>query len=38
VGHCYLTARVNDIISDMERAGIEIVNLLCDSRGGAPSA
>ena len=38
VGHYYLTARVNDIISDMERAGIEIVNLLCDSRGGTPSA
>ena len=28
IGHSYLTARVNDIIHDMERAGIEIVNLL----------
>jgi hypothetical protein len=28
IGHSYLTSRVNDIIHDMERAGIEIVNLL----------
>jgi hypothetical protein len=27
---------VNDIIHDMERAGIEMVNLLCDHRGDAP--
>ena len=32
IGHSYLTARVNDIIHDMERAGIEIVNLLMDYR------
>jgi biopolymer transport protein ExbB len=31
IGHSYLTARVNDIIHDMERAGIEIVNLLVDA-------
>lgn len=30
VAHSYLTSRVNDIIHDMERAGIEIVNLLLD--------
>ncbi len=30
VGHGYLTSRVNDIIHDMERAGIEVVNLLSD--------
>ena len=28
LGHAYLTARANDIIQDMERAGIEVVNLL----------
>ena len=28
LGHGYLAARANDIIQDMERAGIEIVNLL----------
>jgi len=31
IGHSYLTAQVNDIIHDMERAGIEIVNLLVDA-------
>jgi biopolymer transport protein ExbB len=31
IGHSYLIARVNDIIHDMERAGIEIVNLLVDA-------
>lgn len=31
VGHAYLCSRVNDIIHDMERAGIEVVNLLADS-------
>lgn len=30
LGHSYLTARVNDIIHDMERGGIEVVNLLTD--------
>jgi biopolymer transport protein ExbB len=30
LGHSYLTARVNDIIHDMERAGIEIVSMLGD--------
>jgi biopolymer transport protein ExbB len=30
IGHGYLVSRVNDIIHDMERAGIEIVNLLAD--------
>jgi biopolymer transport protein ExbB len=30
IGHSYLAARVNDIIQDMERAGIEMVNLLTD--------
>lgn len=30
LGHGYLASRVNDIIHDMERAGIEIVNLLAD--------
>ncbi len=34
IGHSYLTARVNDIIHDMERAGIEIVNLLVDAAEG----
>lgn len=32
IGHSYLTSRVNDIIHDMERAAIEIVNLLLDHR------
>ncbi len=32
VAHSYLTSRVNDIIHDMERAGIEIVNLLLDNK------
>jgi biopolymer transport protein ExbB len=30
IGHSYLAARVNDIIQDMERAGIEMINLLTD--------
>jgi biopolymer transport protein ExbB len=33
VAHTYLTSRVNDIIHDMERAGIEIVNLLPEGSG-----
>ena len=32
LGHAYLVSRANDIIHDMERAGIEIVNLLVDQR------
>jgi biopolymer transport protein ExbB len=32
LGHSYLVSRVNDIIHDMERACIEIVNLLADHR------
>jgi biopolymer transport protein ExbB len=40
IGHSYLTSRVNDIIHDMERAGIEIVNLLTApaSEGDQPAA
>lgn len=34
LGHAYLVSRANDIIHDMERAGIEIVNLLVDQRKG----
>ena len=34
LGHSYLVSRVNDIIHDIERAGIEIVNLLEDHRNG----
>lgn len=30
LGHSYLTSRVNDIIHEMERGGIEVVNLLTD--------
>ena len=37
IGHSYLTSRVNDIIHDMERASIEIVNLLLDHRDGSSS-
>jgi biopolymer transport protein ExbB len=36
VAYGYLSARVNQIMHDMERAGIEIVNLLCDHRNKAP--
>lgn len=28
LGHAYLSSRANDIIRDMERAGIEVINLL----------
>jgi len=43
LGYQYLSARVNEIMHDMERAGIEVVNLLVDLRrsgrstGPAPS-
>jgi biopolymer transport protein ExbB len=30
----YLVSRVNRIVLDMERAGTEIVNIICDSGGG----
>ena len=33
LAHAYLVSRVNDLIHDMERAGIEIVNLLADQAG-----
>ncbi|MDQ3625316.1 MAG: MotA/TolQ/ExbB proton channel family protein [Verrucomicrobiota bacterium] len=32
VGYCYLSARVNNLLHDIERAGIEIVNLLTEKR------
>ncbi len=31
LGYCLLSARLNHLIHDMERAGIEVVNLLTDS-------
>ena len=33
--YSYLSSRVNALLHDMERAGIEIVNLLIDHRGGS---
>ena len=36
VGYSYLSSRVNSLMHDMERAGIEIVNLICENRH-APS-
>ena len=35
VGYSYLSARVNALMHDMERAGIEIVNLISESREAA---
>jgi biopolymer transport protein ExbB len=32
----YLNSRVNTLLHDMERAGIEIVNLICDQRNKTP--
>jgi biopolymer transport protein ExbB len=32
VGYSYLSSRVNSLMHDMERAGIEIVNLISDNR------
>lgn len=32
VGYGYLSSRVNALMHDMERGGIEIVNLICDHR------
>jgi biopolymer transport protein ExbB len=36
VAYAYLNARVNSLMHDMERAGIEIVNILCDHRRKSP--
>jgi biopolymer transport protein ExbB len=36
VGYGYLNSRVNALLHDMERAGIEMVNLICDNRGRSP--
>jgi biopolymer transport protein ExbB len=35
LGYCYLSTRLNALLHDMERAGIEVVNLLCE---GQPSS
>ncbi len=35
VAYSYLSSRVNALLHDMERTGIEIVNLLMDHRGGS---
>ena len=35
VGYSYLSSRVNALMHDMERAGIEIVNLISESREAA---
>lgn len=37
VAYGYLNSRVNALLHDMERAGIEIVNLICDGRKKAPA-
>ena len=31
LGYCHLSARLNSLIRDMERAGIEVINLLSDN-------
>ena len=31
LAYCYLSARLNGLVHDMERAGIEVINLLSDS-------
>ena len=36
VGYAYLSSRVNSLMHDMERAGIEIVNLITDQRRSTP--
>jgi len=36
VAYAYLNSRVNTLMHDMERAGIEIVNLLADNRRKSP--
>ena len=35
VGHSYLSAWVNSLLHDMERGGIEVLHLLCETRGEA---
>lgn len=37
VAYGYLNSRVNTLLHDMERAGIEIVNLICDGRKKPPA-
>lgn len=37
VGCGYLNSRVNALLHDMERAGIEIVNVICDQRKTTPA-
>lgn len=32
LGYSYLSSKVNDLMHDMERAGIEVVNLITDNR------
>lgn len=34
VAYCYLSARVNSLIHDMERAGIEVLQMICDEAPG----
>lgn len=34
VAYCYLSARANSLIHDMERAGIEMLQLICDEEPG----
>jgi biopolymer transport protein ExbB len=36
VGYAFLSSRVNSLLHDMERAGIEVVNILCDHRSKTP--
>jgi biopolymer transport protein ExbB len=36
VGYAYLNSRANALMHDLERAGIEIVNLICDNRAKSP--
>jgi biopolymer transport protein ExbB len=35
VGYSYLSSRVNALMHDMERAGIEVVHMLTDRSAGA---
>jgi biopolymer transport protein ExbB len=32
LAYCYLSARLNVLMRDLERAGIEVVNLIIDNR------
>jgi biopolymer transport protein ExbB len=36
VAYAFLNSRINSLMHDMERAGIEIVNILCDHRRKSP--